>query len=168
MTRKKVKKEKTNTADHGPVELQQHGTFVEMETSQAGVKAIRNVTVDPVATYYRRGSITQTQYQAADVFAGQYRQASMSAVYSSMKFGHEPSGSANDEFLERINDNKKRVRAALIFVGKPLSSIVEHVAGNDQTAGSWDGVKDSKRPEIEGMVALRLALSGLADYYRLG
>ena len=81
MTRKKVKKEKTNTADHGPVELQQHGTFVEMETSQAGVKAIRNVTVDPVATYYRRGSITQTQYQAADVFAGQYRQASMSAVY---------------------------------------------------------------------------------------
>jgi hypothetical protein len=162
----KKKKKTPTTADYGPPERQQHGEYVEVETSVAGVKAIRNVTVDPITTYHRRGSISQEQWQAADHFAGHYRTAALAVSYSHVRFGHTPGGQS-DEFLERVNDTKRKIRAALKHVGNPLASVIEHVAGNDLTAGTWSGVKNSKRPNVDGMVALRLALDGLAEYYNM-
>ena len=160
------KKKKITAADQGPIERQQHGTYIEAETNVAGVKALRNVTIDPIATYHRRQTISHAQYQAAEHFAHQYRQAALTVAYSHVRFGHTPGGQ-NEEFLEKVNDTKKKVRAALDYVGRPLASIVEHVAGDAQTAGTWPGVKGSKRPSHDGMVALCLALDGLADFYKI-
>jgi len=160
------KKKKITIADQGPIERQQHGEYVEFETNVAGIKALRNVTVDPITTYHRRKTITQSQWQAADHFAHHYRQAALTVAYSHVRFGHTPGG-VSDEFLEKVNDTKKKVRAALFFVGNPLASVVERVAGNDYPAGTWSGVKGSKRPHQDGMVALRLALDGLVQYYKI-
>lgn len=164
MARKKRKK--VTTADHGPPERQNHGVYEEVETSVAGLRAIRNVTVDPVSTYYRRNSISERQWLAADKFAVQYRQTALTVSYAHVRFGHTPGG-ASDEFLEMANDTAKIVRAAMGYVGKPLDSILTHVVGDDLTAGTWHGVKYSKRPDKDGMVALRLALDGLATFYKI-
>ena len=166
MVKRKPKKRLT-PADHGPDERKQHAEFIEVETKIAGVKAIRNVTVDPIATYYRRGSISHFQFQAAEAFATKFRQAQLSATYARMRFNDVPAGEPNVNALDAIQEAKLQVRDALNFVGFPLARILEHVAGHCYTAGSWDGVQHSNRPEQEGMTALRLALDGLKTYYRL-
>ena len=97
------KQKKVTPLDRGPIEKFQHGDYDEEETIVAGVKQLRNTTIDPISTYLRRGSINQKQFEA----------------------------------------------------------------GHSCTAGTWDGVKESRRPEQDGMTALRLALDGLRKFYRL-
>jgi|TARA_Y100000310_G_scaffold325614_1_gene389313 hypothetical protein len=163
---KKRKSERPPEADHGPVERQQHGAYVAVETARAGIKAIRNVTITPIETYRRRKTITNKQYDAAEIFAQQYHKAQMEIRYAQARYdrvGGEPS----EEYLERINDLKWKVRNTIEHLGQPLGSIVEHVAGQSMTAGSWHGVKQSKRRHQDGMVALRLALTALAKYYKM-
>lgn len=161
------KRRKNNQADHGPIERQQHGQHVEVETSIAGVKALRNVTVDPIETYKTRKTITIDQFNAADTFAGQYRRAALAAVYSQVRYNNVSGGEPTLEFLEAVQQAKERVRAALDYVGFPLAGILEHVCGDGSTAGSWKGVREARRPDQEGMVALRLALDGLAAFYKI-
>ena len=160
------RKKKPIFVDHGPLERLQHAVYEKIETTTAGVKAVRNITIDPITTYVRRNTITQSQFVAAEYFAGQYRKAALVAAYSHVRFGHTPGGQS-DEFLEQVNDTKKKVRAALKFVGQPLASVIEHVVGNDQPAGTWSGVKNSKRSTQDGMVALRLGLDGLIIFYKI-
>lgn len=64
-----------------------------------------------------------------------------------------------------VQHAKEKVRAALRHVGYPLAGIIEHVVGEGLNAGTWKGVVASRRPDQDGMVALRLALDGLVDYY---
>jgi hypothetical protein len=165
--KQKNKQSRNQYADHGSAERRQHGIFVEVETAVAGVKAIRNVTTDPIATYKARGTITPEQFLAADNFAHEYRQAALSAVYAHVRFGHVPTGGLADGALVKIQQSKLRVRKALQHVGYPLADILEHVVGDSQVAGSWKGVRMSKRPDQDGMVALRLALDGLVAWYKI-
>ena len=154
------------SADRGPDERLQHGEYVEVDTTTAGVKAVRNVTVTPIETYRRRKAISMVQYSAADMFAQQYHRARMSVRFSQVMYDAMATGEPDDEHLERVADAKRKIRNIVRYLG-PLGSIVEHVAGNDQPAGSWHGVKDSRRRHQDGMVALRLGLDSLARYYRI-
>jgi len=164
---KRKRKKPPDNADHGPVERHQHGLYVPVETKTAGVVALRNVTVDPISTYHRRGSISNQQFLAADHFAARFRQAQLTAAYAKMRFNDLPLGEPNLNALDAIQAAKQHVRSALDFVGFPLAKILEHVVGHSHTAGSWTGVNNSNRPEQDGMAALRLALDGLRKYYRL-
>ena len=162
------KKKTAQYSDYGPAERQQHGEYVEVETAVAGVKALRNVTVDPIDTYYKRGNITYAQYQAATTFANQFAKAGMTVRYSQSKYGAAAGGEPSDNHLDVVHDTRKRVLAALAHVGQPLAGIVEHVAGYGEAAGTWSGSQRANRPDIEGMVALRMALDGLVSHYKLG
>jgi len=164
---KRKRKKPPDNADHGPKERLQHGTYVPIETKIAGVVALRNVTVDPISTYHRRGSINNQQFLAADYFAARFRQAQLTAAYAKMRFDDLPLGEPGTNALDAIQAAKQHVRLALGFVGFPLARILEHVVGHSQTAGSWDGVNGSNRPEQDGMTALRLALDGLKMHYHL-
>lgn len=161
------KKKNKITSDYGPPEKQQHGRYVEVETNVAGIKALRNVTIDPIQTYKLRKTITIEQWIAADTFAGQYRRAAMTAVYSQVNYDTMPSGEPPLEFFEAVQQSKVRVRDALRHVGSPLNNLIVHVCGDCRTAGSWSGVASSRRPDQDGMVALRLALNGLKDFYKI-
>ena len=175
MTRKKgntrnrrSRRKQRLTVDHGPEERQQHGIHEEIETMVAGVTALRNVTVDPISTYVARKAITDLQFQAGDTFAGQYRTASLAAVYQSVRMDATGGSGMTDEAAERIQQAKEVVRAALMAVGYPLAGIIVHVCGDGENAGSWGGVRGSSRRTQDGMVALRLALDGLVKHYRFG
>ena len=127
---KKGEPKETTRSDYGPAEQQQHGSYVEIETPIAGVKALRNTAIDPIETYRSRGSISDTQYIAADIFAGQYRRANLAATYAQVRYNNAPSGGEMPmEAAEAIQLSKQRVRAALVYVGAPLSDIIEHVVG---------------------------------------
>ena len=166
---RKSRKKKTTSSDYGPAEHRQHGLYVEIETPVAGVKVLRNTAIDPIETYKNRGSISATQYMAADIFAGQYRKAQLVATYAQVRYSSvSQGGEMSLEMAEAIQLSKQRVRAALAYVGAPLSNIIEHVVGEGLTAGSWRGVETSKRREQDGMTALRLALDGLVQFYKGG
>jgi len=154
-------------ADHGPAEARQHGTFVEVDTSVAGVKAVRNVTVDPLATYLRRGQISSLQFQAGDLFAQHFDRARLGPKYSMMSLSDRVHGQASIGAQEGLQRAVDEVNTALIYVGKPLSFLVTHVVGHGLTAGTWAGVQHSKRSSEDGLAALRIALNGLISYYKL-
>ena len=165
---KKNKKKKTISSDYGPAEKAQHGQYVEIETSVAGVKTLRNTTIDPITTYRNRGTISERQFIAAENFASQYRKALLASTYAQVRYNNMPGGGEiSVEASEAIQLAKQRIRAALDHVGFPLADIIEHVCGDCYTAGSWKGVKNSNRPNQDGMVALRLALDGLVSFYKV-
>tara|TARA_R100000808_G_scaffold5863_3_gene17726 strand:- start:5758 stop:6261 length:504 start_codon:yes stop_codon:yes gene_type:complete len=167
MVKKKKSYKKSVNSDHGPVEKLQHGEFIEIETAVAGVKAIRNATHDPIAYYQRKGLINQKQFEAAEIFAQDYRKAALVAHYAQTRFNHVGGGGIPVEAMDAIRDAKARVRSALISVGQPLDGIVQTVCGDGQPAGSWSKVAHASRPDRDGMVALRLGLDGLVEYYQL-
>tara|TARA_R100000664_G_scaffold91_1_gene220 strand:- start:2929 stop:3432 length:504 start_codon:yes stop_codon:yes gene_type:complete len=167
MVKKKKSHKKSVNSDYGPVEKLQHGEFVEIETAVAGVKAIRNATHDPIAYYFRKSFIDGSQYQAAELFAQDYRKAALVAHYAQSRWNRIGGGDVPVEAAEAIRDAKKRIKSALGFVGKPLSGVIEHVCGDGNTAGTWKLVAGSSRPDRDGMVALRLGLDGLVQYYRI-
>jgi hypothetical protein len=160
------KARKTPVTDRGPAERKQHGTYVEVDTTTAGVKAIRNITISPIETYRRRKTISMVQYSAADMFAQQYHRAQMGARYSQVMYDAIATGEPDDNYLDRVGDAKRAIRDIVRHLG-PLGSVVEHVVGNDMPAGSWHGIRDSRRRHQDGMVALRLGLDSLVAYYRI-
>ena len=165
MTRKKKKKANVQ-ADYGPAERQQHGEYVEEDTMAAGVRRLRNTTADPIAYYRKRGLITDRQFDAAERFSVVHRKASLTANYATACLTKAPGGeTAMAETAERA---KQEVRFTLKFVGYPLAGIIVHVAGFGFTAGSWESVSTARRPDQDGMIALRLALDGLMKYYQMG
>lgn len=165
---KRKKKLKSVTSDYGPSERLQHGRYEEVDTDIPGVKAIRNVTVDPITAYRNRKTITERQFHAADIFAIQYRRAALGPAFTQVKYdARAPGGEMPLNAVEAIQHARNKVHNALKHVGQPLSGIIEHVCGDCRTAGTWSGVVASKRPMQDGMAALRLALTGLAVYYRL-
>tara|TARA_R100001594_G_scaffold26371_2_gene51138 strand:+ start:657 stop:1133 length:477 start_codon:yes stop_codon:yes gene_type:complete len=156
---KKNKKINIHVADFGPLEARKHGTFVEEDTMVAGIKRVRNVTTDPIETMWNRQQIDKKQYDAADRFAQVFRQAQLAEVYATVRFG-EIKGAPSLEAQESMAKAKSEVRASLAFVGYPLASLLEHVVGNCHTPSSW--------PKGNGNLnALKLALDGLVEYYKL-
>jgi|TARA_Y100000310_G_scaffold250498_1_gene256741 hypothetical protein len=165
-----MKKRKTKSqpiSDHGPVEIQQHGEYHVMETTAAGVFAIRNTTHDPIETYFKRKNITRRQYAAADRLATQWRKAQLVAAYTTVSVDSIRAKGMSDQAAEIVTAAKQEVRAALRYVGDPLADVLVHVVGDGHPAGGWRGVVGDSRASQAGMIALRLALDGLAKYYRL-
>ena len=166
MAKKKLKVEKLR-ADRGTFEALKHSSYVEIETSVAGLKALRNVTADPLSTYLKRKQVTSSQYQAGHLFGEHYDRAQMGPRYAMMQISADKQGASTIGAQEGMVRARGEVLAALKFIGKPLSLVVEHVIGHGLTAGTWDGVKHSKRSSEDGLAALRLGLEGLKDYYRM-
>ena len=156
---KRKKKLKNVHADYGTAEARQHGTFVEEDTKIAGVKRVRNVTVDPNGTLWHRSQISQKQYNSADRFASVYRQAQLAEVYATVRFG-QIKGMPSMEAQEAVTKARAEAREALAFVGYPLANLLEHVVGNCHAPSSWTEGKGN-------LDALRLALDGLVSYYKL-
>jgi hypothetical protein len=167
MAAKRRKRKPPVHADHGTPELRQHGEFVEDETMVSGFTRLRNVTVDPIATYWRRGQIERRHYDAAERFSDAFHKANLGADYSMMKWNERINSPPSTTQNMAIAAARFSVREALKYVGLPLATIIETVVGYGQNAGSWQGVAQSKRREQEGMTALRLALDGLARYYKM-
>ena len=171
MRRQVSKKRKTKGtmpgADHGTIEARKHGTFVEVDTQVAGVKALRNVTADPLATYLKRGQITPDQFQSGDLFAQHFDRAKMGPRYALMQLGQDNVGQGSLGAQEGLERARQEVKTAMDFVGIPLAYILQHVIGHGHLASSWSGVGESKRKSEDGLAALRLALDGLKKYYKL-
>lgn len=156
---KRKKKLRNVNADYGTAEARSHGTFVEEDTMVAGVRRVRNVTIDPIETMWHRSQIDRKQYDAADRFASVFRQAQLAEVYATVRFG-EVKGLPSMEAQEAMSKARSEVRAAMSFVGYPLANLLEHVVGNCHAPSTW--------PKGKGNLdALRLALDGLVSYYRL-
>ncbi len=164
---KKRKKKKSVTSDFGPIEKLQHGDYQEILTKIAGVKALRNLTHDPLEMYKNRGTITQLQFEAGETFAQSYRKAQLVAVYVQSRYNNLPSGALTLEAAEIVQLSKQKVRHALAFVGKPLDGVIVHVVGDGHHAGTWAGVRNSNRQAQDGVAALRLALDGLCQFYQI-
>ena len=160
------RKKKIIHADLGPVERLQHNEYVEVNTN-SGVKGLKNITHDPLEMYKNRKTITQRQFEAGDIFAKQYRKALLVTAYSQVRYNNLPGGELTIAAAEAIQMAKQNIRDALKHVGHPLDSIIIHVVGDGQLAGTWSGVYQSKRSGQDGVAALRLALDGLCSFYNL-
>ena len=156
---KRKKKLSNPQADYGTVEARQHGTFVEEDTMVAGVRRVRNVPTDPVERLGSRSLIDRKQYDAASRFAAVFRQAQLAEIYATVRFG-EVKGLQEFNAAENMAKARKEVRSALAFVGYPLADLIEHVVGNCHAPSSWAKGKGN-------VDALRLALDGLVEYYKL-
>ena len=167
MAKKKKQAKKAQHSDYGPKEKFQHGEYVEIETTIAGVKTVRNTTHDPIAFYQKKKLITSLQFQAAETFSHDYRKAALVAHYAHSRYNHVNGGDMPLEVLEAVHSAKQRVRNALLHIGSPLDQLVELVCGDGYPAGKWKKVAKANRPDRDGMVALRLALDSLISYYRL-
>jgi hypothetical protein len=152
--------------DLGTPELRQHGDYVEMMTDRAGIMRLHNKTADQLQTYFRRKSIERRHWLAGDLFQGDFARAGMGPNYATMDLDRvrvDQSSAGSDT----VHIARERIVVALRYVGKPLSDLLVHVCGHGFNAGSWGMIKDAGRPDRDGMVALRLALSSLADHYKL-
>jgi hypothetical protein len=168
MPRKKKKKQTDQIGDlnQGPNQRLKHGVFEVVPTSRPGVSTIRNLASNPIDTYFLRNRISPRQYQAANMFAAQFDRASLAGSPSAVDLDAIRGGEQSDASAFRQAKARQAVIAALKAVGQPLAEMVEHCVGRGETAGSWTGVRDARRPDQEGMVALRLALNGLVRFYR--
>jgi len=160
------KKKSAQTFDHGTAEARGHGDYVEDQTAVAGATRVRNTTADALMMYWRRHSISDRQYRAGDMFQQDFWRAGIGPRYATMNMDAvRVDKSAGDN--EAVHVARSRIYAAVQEVGKPLGALLVHVLGHGHTAGSWAGVDGAGRPDRDGMVALRLALESLADYYRM-
>ena len=156
---KKKKKIPPQSADHGPSEIKNHGVFKKEDTIVAGVKRLRNITVDPIETLWHRNLINQKQYDASNRFAFVYRKAQLSEVYATVKFG-QIKGIPSLETQEAIIKARKEIKCVLNFVGYPLATLLEHTIGNAHKPTTWNNGKGN-------IHALRLAIDGLICYYKI-
>ena len=162
----KRRKNPSQNVDHGSPYIHQHAVYEEVQTKAAGVTHLRNVTADQLQTYFRRNQITDREYNAGRNFQDDFARAGIGPKFSTMDLlGIRVSGSSGDS--DAVHIARQRLYVALDYVGRPLSSLIVHVAGHGMSAGSWGFVAHSKRSGKDGLVALRIALSSLADYYRL-
>ena len=158
MVRRK-RKLKAPHSDLGTLEAKQHGDFILEETMVAGVKRVRNTTVDPIETLRKRELIDAAQYVAGQRFAEIFRRAMLAEVYATVRFGHIPSA-PDIEMLESVQRAKAEVRAAMRYIGYPLANLAEHCLGNSNPISTW---KDGK----SSIETLRLVLDGLKNYYKM-
>ena len=156
---KKKKKITAPHADYGTAESKQHGEFVLEDTMVAGVKRVRNVTVDPLETLKRRKLITGSQYDAGQRFAEMFRKAMLAEIYATVRFGHIPAN-PNVQMIESVQSAKAEVRSALKHIGYPLASLAEHVIGNCYAISTWKNGKAT-------VETLRLVLEGLKNHYKM-
>jgi hypothetical protein len=168
MKRKNKRKKNSPIGDlnRGPSERLKHGAFKVVPTSRDGVNTIRNIASNPIDTYFARGRISPRQHQAANIFASQFYRASLVPAPAAVDFDAVRGGEQSDGAAYRQAKARQAIKQALRAVGMPLADLVEHCAGRGETAGSWSAVADARRPDQEGMVALRLALNGLVRFYR--
>jgi uncharacterized protein (DUF934 family) len=168
MRRKKKKKQtdRIGELNQGPAERLSHGIFKVVPTTRQNVSTIRNLASNPIDTYFARNSISPRQHQAANIFASQFHRASLAPAPAAVDLDAVRGGEQSDGAAYRQAKARQAVKQALRAVGMPLADLVEHCAGRGETAGSWSAVADARRPDQEGMVALRLALNGLVRFYR--
>lgn len=150
-----------------PDERLKHGEFEEFDGGDGGDRTVRNMTTDPVDTYFARSAITPTQHTAARIFANHFQRARMAPGPSAVCLNRVYGGIRGDGEQFDVVRSRRFIKAALAAVGCPLGDLIEHCVGRQHTAGSWHGVARAKRPDQAGMIALRLALDGLVDHYRL-
>ena len=160
MNSKKIK------VDLGTPEKHQHNIYEKRETPKAGIVGLRNSTIDPLETYKKRKIISDLQFQAGSQFAFDFRLAKLNSFYSSVDM-NKIAGYTELSIQEKSYLAKTRIRECLIFIGSPLCGVLEHVCGHQENAGTWEGVKYSKRQKQDGIVALKLALTGLISFYKL-
>jgi len=163
----KKRKKSLTSGDMGSFEAHRHGEYRRMPTDKVGVFIMRNLTSDQLQTYHRRHQISNLQYDAGGRFYGDFYQAKIGPNYGAMDLTKVRVDQALRPDEDSIHIARERVRRALDYVGQPLSRLVVHVCGHGHTAGSWGGLGDVNRPDKDGMVALRLALSALANHYQL-
>jgi hypothetical protein len=168
MKRKSKRKKNSPIGDlnRGPSERLKHGSFEVVPTLRDGVNTIRNVASNPIDTYFARNSISPRQHQAANIFANHFHAAALAASPAAVDVDAVRGGEQSDAAAYRQAKARQAVKQALRAVGMPLADLVEHCAGRGETAGSWSAVSNARRPDQEGMVALRLALTGLVRFYR--
>ena len=150
-------------ADHGPAERYQHGdVIVDSPTETAGITAKRVMTQRVLDRYAQRGDIDGRQYSAGDKLYRLWYRAGRSPIVTANLWAL---GGCDEAVEVRRSDALVDLNRALRAAGKRLSPILVHVCLSDGTASAW-ARKKGHNP-AGGIVALRLALDHMGDYFGL-
>lgn len=181
--------------DFGTPELEQHGhlvkervdascEFCERFASQnaasscfpascrkhIGTVRVRNVSnVWPPERYYKRGTLSDDQYRAAQRFYRDFVRGNLSSHYGSTMF--DPSKSFDSiykelEMTELQADALLNFRKAWRSLNNRGADILWHVACNDMEISAYEKMMHWR--EGYGMIRLREALDDLGWFYRRG
>lgn len=152
-----------SVADTGTPERWRKGDIIEMhETTQAGVKVARVITVSMIDRYLHKKHITTKQSDAAKRILTDWVTAGRQM---SVVSGYGQTGGGSGEMTERAAEAHSRYVAALRAAGQELSPVLVHVVLLDGSASDWANA--TRREPKAGIEILRLALNALARYYRL-
>ena len=148
--------------DSGPAERYRHGDVIRSEPGEiAGVFHQRVATQTVLDRYRIRDHISQRQFDAGSKLYRLWRAAGggqrVIASYG-MRLQAQP------ELSDEQAQLRHRVSQILRRMG-PLSGILVHCCICDEAARTWAATRGDA-PQ-SGMAVLRLALDGLADYWRL-
>lgn len=155
--------------DFGTPELGQHGHLVKERVDQHSVR-VRNVSnVWPPERYYKRGTLSDNQYRAAQRFYRDFVRGNLSSHYGSTMF--DPSKSFDSiykelELTELQADALLNFRKAWRSLNRQSADIIWHVVCNDLDISGYE--KMVKWREGYGMIRLREALDDLGWFYRRG
>ncbi len=148
--------------DSGPAERYQHGDIIRSEPGAAAGVFHQRVTTQTALDRYRvREHISQRQFDAGTKLYRMWRAAGggqrVIASYG-MRLQAQP------ELSDEQAQLRHRVSQVLRRMG-PLSGILVHCCICDEAARGWAAARGDA-PQ-SGLAMLRLALDGLADYWRL-
>lgn len=147
--------------DLGPPERAQHDQVRTEETMTAGVRCGRVMTQTMRDRYWRRGLITERQHVAAErLWSDWYASGRAPTIVASYTERMDRGDGADDGRLLASD----RCRQAIQAVGIYLSPILVHVVCTDGAIEAWSV---NRMKQVEAMALLRVALSTLADHYRM-
>lgn len=157
----------TRVCDFGTPELEQHGHLVKERVDEQSVR-VRNVSnVWPPERYYKRGTLSDDQYRAAQRFYRDFVRGNLSTHYGSTMF--DPSKSFDSiykelELTELHADALLNFRKAWRSLNNRGADILWHVACNDMEISAYEKMMHWR--EGYGMIRLREALDDLGWFYR--
>jgi hypothetical protein len=165
----------TRSGDNGSPELQQHHRLAADVTVVGGIESPVKRVIDqrPIDRYRVQNQINQTQWQAADMFAGlAYRAGAIPRVISRYNDDPRHSGSTEDRISDRdVARRAYNMAIQALGTGSKLASIAQAVCVDEQHAHAWaiahGSYAGAERAKVEGMVTLRLALDRLAQHWYL-
>tara|TARA_R100001463_G_scaffold60475_1_gene113006 strand:- start:99 stop:611 length:513 start_codon:yes stop_codon:yes gene_type:complete len=126
-------------------------------------KRLRIVNQMPLDRYYTRQQINRRQYEAGKLLysiwyrAGQSQRIASNYAAVIVDGGSGDSQGAGEAFSEYIR--------ALRYVGVDLSKVAQWVVIEGMSANDW--AKEKGHDPKGGIVALRLCLDGLGDYFKM-
>lgn len=127
----------------------------------AKLLAAKRVRQSPMERYLARKEVSQEQYNDSERFLADFAASGLTATVTG-SYGQSTPGSGQP--TPGCGPRYVQYRDAMRAVGIMLSPVLVHVVIEGEPASQW--ALSVKRPQGEGIVALRLALDALGLHYR--